>query len=77
MRLFVSLDALVFDAWSIGLFFKEWAALYAAPESALEPFPITFRDYVLAERAIERTDLCERSRQYWRERIATLTLGPA
>lgn len=75
-RIHVSLDALVFDGWSIAITYKEWAALYHHPETELEPLEITFRDYVLAERSLVDSEDYRRSQEYWRHRIPSLPLGP-
>jgi pyochelin synthetase len=75
-RIHVSLDALVFDGWSIGLTYSEWATLYHHPETELDPLELTFRDYVLAEKSLSETEDYRRSREYWRSRLDTLPLGP-
>lgn len=75
-RIHVSLDALVFDGWSIAITYQEWATLYHHPETELEPLEITFRDYVLAERSLVESEDYRRSQNYWRQRIPSLPLGP-
>ncbi|URD52324.1 amino acid adenylation domain-containing protein [Chroococcidiopsis sp. CCNUC1] len=75
-RIHVSLDALIFDGWSIAITYKEWAALYHNPETQLESLEISFRDYVLAERSLSNSDEYRRSQDYWRKRIDSLPLGP-
>ncbi len=76
LRLHISYDLQIFDAWSMMRLFEEWFELYENPESILKPLEITFRDYVLAELAIENTELYERSRQYWLNRIDSLPPAP-
>lgn len=76
IRLHVSLDALIFDGWSIAITYQEWAALYHHPETELEPLEISFRDYVLAERSLTNSAEYRRSQEYWRNRIDSLPLGP-
>jgi len=76
VRLHVSLDLLILDAWSIFLFFKEWHALYQAPESARPAFDISFRDYVLAEQRIQGTPAHQRALAYWMERVERLPAAP-
>jgi natural product biosynthesis luciferase-like monooxygenase protein/amino acid adenylation domain-containing protein len=76
VRLHVSLDALVFDGWSIGIVYQEWATLYHNPAADLEPLEISFRDYVLAERSLIHSEEYQRSQEYWRNRIDSLPLGP-
>jgi amino acid adenylation domain-containing protein len=75
-RLHVGLDALIIDAWSTSLLFREWALVYRGESDSLPELPITFRDYVLAVRALEGGPAHRRSLEYWRERIATLPAAP-
>ncbi len=75
-RIHVSLDGLIFDGWSLGIAYQEWAELYRQPDKKLDPLEITFRDYVLAERSVTDSEDYRRSQNYWRNRIETLPLGP-
>jgi pyochelin synthetase len=79
-RIHVSLDALIVDGWSIAIVYREWAAFYNQLQHNQpfhpDPLEITFRDYVLAERSLNATKDYERSRDYWRQRINSLPLGP-
>lgn len=76
VRLHVSLDLLILDAWSIFLFFKEWHALYDNPESTWSAFDISFRDYVLTEQQIRNTQAHKRAHAYWMKRLETLPAAP-
>ena len=76
VRLHMSLDALVFDGWSIALFLKQWAQLYADPATTLEPLEVSFRDYVLAELALQETDAYQRAQSYWQARLPSLPPPP-
>jgi pyochelin synthetase len=76
VRIHVSLDGLIFDGWSLGIIYREWAELYHHPDKELPPLEITFRDYVLAERSVTETEDYRRSQEYWRNRVADLPLGP-
>ncbi len=76
IRLHVSLDILLFDGWSFGLLGGELARLYADPEAALPELAITFRDYVLAEVALQKTELYQRSLEHWQSRLETLPPAP-
>ncbi|MDJ0517578.1 MAG: amino acid adenylation domain-containing protein [Trichodesmium sp. MO_231.B1] len=76
LRIHFSYDLQIFDAWSMMRLFEEWFEVYENPESILKPLEITFRDYVLAEQALENTELYERSRQYWLNRIDSLPPAP-
>jgi amino acid adenylation domain-containing protein len=75
-RLHVSRDALIYDAWSASLLLREIAELYRDPDVALEPLEITFRDYVLAERALRETGIYARALAYWQERLTSLPPAP-
>ncbi|MGW5446791.1 hybrid non-ribosomal peptide synthetase/type I polyketide synthase [Streptomyces asiaticus] len=75
-RLHIGLDALIIDAWSTSLLFREWAAAYRGDESGLNDIPLAYRDYVLAARSIEGTPQHTASLDYWRGRIASLPPAP-
>lgn len=75
-RLHIAMDALIIDGWSIAVIFKEWKKLYENLNHPLEPLELTFRDYVAAERTLEKTDKYKRDRDYWINRLETLPRGP-
>lgn len=76
VRLHISYDLQVFDAWSLFRLFDEWVQLYQNPDAALPPLDISFRDYVLAEQALQETELYKRSQEYWFSRLDTLPPAP-
>lgn len=76
VRLHISYDLLVFDAWSLFRLFEEWFQLYQNPEVALPPLELSFRDYALAEQGLRETELYVRSQNYWLSRIDTLPPAP-
>ncbi len=76
VRLHISYDLLVFDAWSLFRLFEEWFQLYQNPEVALPPLELSFRDYALAEQHLRETELYKRSQDYWLNRIDTLPPAP-
>ena len=76
VRLHVSMDALICDAWSRQVLVRELQQLYADAEFPLPPVGLTFRDYVLAERDLRETGLYQRSRAYWLDRLASLPPAP-
>ena len=76
VRLHISLDALIADAWSLAIMDRELTQLYSNPESALAPLELTFRDYVTGVGGIERSELYRRSLDYWQRRLPTLPPGP-
>jgi len=76
VRLHISYDLLVFDAWSLFRLFEEWFQLYRNPEVALPPLELSFRDYALAEQGLRETELYKRAQEYWLSRIDTLPPAP-
>ncbi|AFZ17614.1 non-ribosomal peptide synthetase [Allocoleopsis franciscana] len=76
VRLHISYDLLIFDAWSLFRLFEQWFQLYQNPEVALPPLELSFRDYALAEQRLQETQLYQRSRDYWLSRIDTLPPAP-
>ncbi|MDB5045209.1 MAG: amino acid adenylation enzyme/thioester reductase family protein, partial [Deinococcus sp.] len=75
-RVCVSFDMLVLDLRSFQIVLEDWFVYYNAPEAALPPLPITFRDYRLAEAALESSDLRATSRAYWTARLPELPPAP-
>lgn len=76
VRLHISYDLLVFDAWSLFRLFEEWFQLYQHPDRSLPPLELSFRDYVLAEQSLPQTQLYQRSQEYWLNRIDSLPPAP-
>ncbi|MFF8021488.1 amino acid adenylation domain-containing protein [Streptomyces sp. NPDC007896] len=75
-RLHYSIDGLVTDARASNVLLRELAHLYEQPDVELPPLELSFRDYVLAEKSLESSDLYRRAETYWRERIPGLALAP-
>ena len=75
-RLHVGLDALAMDAWGHSILFREWAATYHQPNVALPTVGVSFRDYVLALKELERTAVYQRDLAYWHARLADLPPAP-
>jgi amino acid adenylation domain-containing protein len=75
-RLHLSIDGLVADGISLRKILAEWYDAYVGRDRAPAE-EVTFRDYVLAERELETTELYERSRSYWQKRLDSLPAGPA
>ncbi|VEP17558.1 Amino acid adenylation enzyme/thioester reductase family protein [Hyella patelloides LEGE 07179] len=76
VRLHISYDLLIFDAWSLFLLFDEWFKLYQQPEYVLPPLELTFRDYVMGEQGLPQTELYQRSQDYWLARLDNLFPAP-
>jgi amino acid adenylation domain-containing protein len=76
-RIHISFDLLIFDARSARIFTQELTRLYLDPDAPLPPMELTFRDYVLAERAAQdNSPLYQASREYWQSRLADLPPAP-
>ncbi|MDJ0658843.1 MAG: amino acid adenylation domain-containing protein [Crocosphaera sp.] len=76
IRLHISYDLQIFDAWSLFRLFEEWFQLCQDPQAILPPLDFTFRDYVYADKALQETELYNKSRDYWLSRILTLPSAP-
>ena len=75
-RLHIGLDALIIDVWSTSTLFHEWAIAYRGEAGQLPELALTYRDYVLAARALEGGPLHTRSLEYWRGRLPDLPPAP-
>jgi pyochelin synthetase len=76
LRLHFSFDILIADVWSLQILFQEWAKLYADLDAPLPPVEVQFRDYVMAEVAMQDSEPYRLSRQYWAERLPDLPPAP-
>ncbi|HEC84258.1 MAG TPA: amino acid adenylation domain-containing protein, partial [Thioploca sp.] len=76
IRLHLSSDALIADAWGLQIIAKEWLQLYQNPDRQLTPLTLSFRDYVLAEQAWQKTEGYQRFLAYWLNRLDTLPPAP-
>ncbi|MFG6100380.1 amino acid adenylation domain-containing protein [Leptothoe sp. ISB3NOV94-8A] len=76
IRLHISYDLQIFDAWSLFRLFDEWFQLYQASNAELVPLEISFRDYVLAEQSLQETQQYRQSQDYWLNRLDTLPPAP-
>lgn len=70
------LDLLNFDAGSIAILFNELKELYINPDAKLPELDLSYRDYLIAEKKFEQTDLYERSKRYWLDRLSTIPPVP-
>jgi amino acid adenylation domain-containing protein len=75
-RVHYSMDALIMDGGSSGVLFKEWDTVYRGDEGSLSDLELTFRDYVMTCKEIEKGELYTRARDYWHERIPELPEKP-
>jgi amino acid adenylation domain-containing protein len=71
--LLVTAHHIVADGWSLTIFLRELAALYAGfsrgEEAALQPPSIQYGDYALWQRRWLGADEADRQLAYWRERL--------
>lgn len=75
-RLHISMDLLIADAYSIALLMKYVMDFYKDPTAKPTMPPLSFRDYVRAEKKFRTTEAYERSRRYWHDRLALLPSAP-
>jgi amino acid adenylation domain-containing protein len=72
--LLVCMHHVVTDGWSMGVLFRELAALYAAfregRPSPLAELPVQYPDFAVWQRTHARADALARHVAYWRERMA-------
>ncbi|HEY0022716.1 MAG TPA: non-ribosomal peptide synthase/polyketide synthase [Longimicrobium sp.] len=72
--LLISMHHIVSDGWSMGVFFREMSALYAAyregRESPLSELPVQYADYAVWQREQLAGEVLDRQLAYWRERLA-------
>jgi pyochelin synthetase len=71
-----SIDLLIADARSAGVFLQSLADLYFKRKTVTPP-SVTFRDYVIAEKVFEDTHLLyKRSKDYWMSRVDSIPPSP-
>ncbi|WP_051087752.1 non-ribosomal peptide synthetase [Salinispora arenicola] len=75
-RLHFGMDLLIADVWSIGIFVREWEALYSSDRTDLPELSLTFRDYLTAAGSIQDTGAARRAEAYWTARLDALPPGP-
>jgi amino acid adenylation domain-containing protein len=72
--LLVSMHHIVSDGWSMGVLYRELAALYEAyregGESPLAELPVQYADYAVWQREQVEGAVLDRQLAYWRERLA-------
>lgn len=76
-RLHFSFDLLIADFWSFLLIYREWEQFYKNPALSLPPLHYSFRDYVLAEKALQATPGYQHSLAYWQQRLADFAPAPS
>ncbi|MGZ4107985.1 MAG: acyltransferase domain-containing protein, partial [Tumebacillaceae bacterium] len=76
LLLHVRFDYLIIDALSIEILSREWEQLYRHPELELPELQVSYRDYMMATVALQETELYQKAKAYWWERIPTLPPPP-
>ncbi|HEV2705202.1 MAG TPA: AMP-binding protein, partial [Pyrinomonadaceae bacterium] len=76
LRLHVSFDMLIGDAWSVQLLLRDLMTYYLDESAQLPELEVTFRDYVLTEASLRDTALYEQAREYWWKRIDEMPAAP-
>ena len=70
----LSIDEWLLDGYSLTLLMQEWYLLYLQPETELSPLSYSFKDYVLAQKAAEKSAAFKQSLAYWHD--FTIYPGP-
>lgn len=68
-RLHLDMDLLVFDIQSFRVIYSELAILLDDPDADLPRLGLTFRDYIMAEKALEATETWRAARDHWQGRL--------
>ncbi|HBL29039.1 MAG TPA: non-ribosomal peptide synthetase, partial [Acidobacteria bacterium] len=76
IRIHLSFDLLIADAWSSQLLLREFALLAHDPAAPLAPLELTFRDYLLASERLTETAAWARARAYWERRLPEIPPAP-
>lgn len=76
VSLFVDLDNLIFDGYSVQLLFKRWNELYQNQSVPANSLQLSFRDYVLALEKVKHTKRYVEDKQYWREQVKSMPPAP-
>ncbi|WKA26401.1 non-ribosomal peptide synthetase [Bradyrhizobium roseum] len=76
VRVFVSFDILIGDAWSFAIFNRDLKEFYGDSDKEISRPACGFRDYVLAKRRLEISDATARARRYWDERLDNFPPAP-
>jgi amino acid adenylation domain-containing protein len=76
-RVHVSIDLLMLDIRSNQILFRDLDLIYLGQEQLLPQLPISYRDYVLAEKRLMASGRYTKDRGYWLQRIPDMPLAPA
>ncbi|MBE6051736.1 MAG: amino acid adenylation domain-containing protein [Clostridium sp.] len=76
VRMHFSIDMLIADAQSIYIIIDELGRFISNPYLELEPLELSFRDYVLSESEIKKTNKYKNAKNYWLNKIKDLPPAP-
>ncbi|BBB92140.1 MAG TPA: non-ribosomal peptide synthetase [Methylomusa anaerophila] len=76
VRLHIGFDNLFLDGWSMFHLLSEWTRLYHDLDGSLPSFDLSFRDYVLALERLKESEVYQRAREYWFNRLPALPPAP-
>ena len=75
-RIHVSMAMIMMDGGSLQRLMGEWNALYYNPDLVLSPLDLSYRDYVVWNKALEATPHYQQAQRYWLQRLDTLPSAP-
>lgn len=76
VRIHMSFDALIMDAWSSMILSREFSELYSDPTQQLPKLEISFRDYVIHDHGLNNTPVYQKAERYWLDRLQALPPAP-
>jgi len=76
VRLHISFDAQMVDAWSFFSLISDWYQFYKGNGDSLVSLDLSFRDYVLAETMLHDSELYLRDKEYWLNKLPSLPPSP-
>ena len=74
-RMHFSMDALLMDAASVGIFFSNVGTAYEQ-DAPLRDLDISFRDYVLSIEKYKQSEVYKQAKDYWQSRLPSLPGAP-
>jgi amino acid adenylation domain-containing protein/FkbM family methyltransferase len=75
-RLHIRIELLMLDGRSHEIFFGELMKVYEDPQAVLPALELSFKDYVAALDALEKTEGFQKSKSYWEKRVPSLPASP-
>ncbi|MEM7125055.1 MAG: amino acid adenylation domain-containing protein [Chloroflexota bacterium] len=75
-RIHISMAMIMMDGRSLQQLMGEWNALYLNPDLDLPKLTLSYRDYVVWNRALEETPHYQQAQSYWMDRLDTLPPAP-